>query len=94
MCITLCNAVHFCCCPSKVKAATLEKVSQGIIHDTVNLLFNTSSVPFSHDMHQTLKALKQTLAVKVWQYMYRIAKVKTYSIITCIFPEVILHNVF
>jgi len=48
----------------EVKAATLEKVSQGIIHDTVNLFFNTSSVPFSHDMHQTLKALKQTLAVK------------------------------
>ena len=48
-----------------MKAPSYEKVSSRVVEDTVNLLFKTSSVPFSHDVYQSLKAIKETLIIKV-----------------------------
>ena len=48
-----------------MKAVAFEEVSPGVIEDTVNLLFNSSSVLFSHDIYQTLEMLGKSLLVKV-----------------------------
>lgn len=51
--------------PFKAKAPSYEIVSQKIVEDTVNLLFEMISVPFSHDVYKTVKALKETVIIQV-----------------------------
>ncbi|XP_078369114.1 cadherin-like and PC-esterase domain-containing protein 1 isoform X2 [Oculina patagonica] len=48
----------------EVKAPAFEKASQGVIQDTVNVLFNMSSVLLSQDIHHTLEVMKETLMMK------------------------------
>ncbi|CAH3114472.1 unnamed protein product [Pocillopora meandrina] len=48
----------------EAKAPSYEIVSQKIVEDTVNLLFEMISVPFSHDVYKTVKALKETVIIQ------------------------------
>lgn len=49
----------------KVKSPGFEKVSQRVVQDTVNLLFNMSSTPLSHDIYQRLEVMMEKLVIKV-----------------------------
>lgn len=55
----------FLYCPFKVKSPAFENVSLRVVQDTVNLLFNMSSVPLSHDIYQSLEVMMEKMVIKV-----------------------------
>lgn len=71
----------------KVKSPAFENVSLRVVQDTVNLLFNMSSVPLSHDIYQSLEVMMEKMVIKVsdleniW-YLYTGAKIYPLSDIT------------
>ncbi|PFX21920.1 Cadherin-like and PC-esterase domain-containing protein 1 [Stylophora pistillata] len=48
----------------EAKAPSYENISQKIVEDIINLLFNMTSIPFSHDVYKTVKAWKENVTIK------------------------------